>query len=89
MTVVTNFRGNISSAVARPPLGGIGGRVFSGMLEVTSFTVMSVSASSREMVDWEVSGSCQPKHPSKISSKNEVLVLPRATFTLPKPHALT
>ena len=88
ITMGTDFRGNTSSAVAGPPLAGIEGRIFSGMLEVTSLTVMSLSTSSREMVDWEVSGSLWPKHPCKISSKNEVLVPARAIFTLPKPSHL-
>ena len=88
ITVGTTFKGNTSSAEARPPLTRTGGKVYSGILEVTSSTVMSVSTSSREMVDWEVSGSCWPKHPSKISSRNEVLVLARATFTLPQPSCL-
>ena len=83
LTVGTDFRGNTSSAEARP-----GGRVFSWMLEVTSSTVMSVSGSSREIVDWEVSKSFWPNHPSKISSKNEVLVPARAIFTFPRPSHL-
>ena len=78
MTVGTDFKGKTSCAVARPPLaGGVGG-VFSGTLEVTSSTVASVS--SMEMVDWELSRSLRPKHPSKISSKNEVLIPARAIF---------
>ena len=88
ITVGTDFKGNTSLAEARPPLTGTEGRVFSGILEVTSLTVVSVSASLREMVDWEISGSYWLKHPSKISSKNEVLVPARSTFTLPKPSCL-
>ena len=50
MTLGTDFKGKTSSAEARPPLAGRVGRVFSRILEVTSSTVISVSASSREMV---------------------------------------
>ena len=84
ITVGIDFKGNTSSDEARPTLTGTEGKVFSGMLEVTSSINMSASASSREMVDWEVSGSCWLKHHSKISSRNEVLVPAQATFTLPK-----
>ena len=87
MTVGTDFKGKISSAVARPPLAGVDG-VCLGILEVTSSIVASVSISSMEMVDLEVSRSLWPKHPSKISSKNEVLVPARATFTFPRPSCL-
>ena len=58
ITVGTDFKGNTSSAAARPPLTRMEGEVFSVMLEVTSSTGMFASTSSREMVDWEVSGSC-------------------------------
>ena len=58
ISVGIDFKGNTSSAEARPALTGTEGKVFYGMLEVTSSTDMSVSTSSREMVDWEVSGSC-------------------------------
>ena len=63
MTVGTDFKGKTSSAEARPPLAGRVGRVFSRILDVTSSIVASVSISSREMVDWEVSGSFLAKTP--------------------------
>ena len=85
ITVGTDFRGKTSSAEGRPPLAGRAGRVFSGIVEVTSSIVASASVSSRDMVDLEVSGSLWPKHPSKISSKNEVLVPARAISTFPRP----
>ena len=85
MTVGTDFKGKTSSAEARPPLAGRVGRIFSGILEVTSSIVVSVFASSREMVDLEVLGSFWPKHPSKISSKNEVYVPARAIFNFLRP----
>ena len=49
ITVGTDFKGNTSSDAARPPLTGTEGKVFSGMLEVTSSTDMFASASSGEM----------------------------------------
>ena len=58
ITVGIDFKGNTSSAEARPPLAGTEGKVFSGIVEVTSSIDMSASTSSRQMVDWEVSGSC-------------------------------
>ena len=85
MTMGIDFKGKTSSAVARPLLSGRVDGVFSGILEVASSIVAPVSVSSVEMVDWEVSRSLWPKHPSKISSKNEVLVLARAIFTFPSP----
>ena len=75
-----DFKGKTSSAVARPLLSGRVTGVFSGRLEVVSSIVAPVSASSVEMVDWEVSKFSWPKHPSKISSKNEVFVPARAIF---------
>ena len=43
ITVGTDFRGNTSSAVARLPLAGQVGGVFSGILEATSSIVAPVS----------------------------------------------
>ena len=51
ITVGSDFRGNTSSAVARPPLVGRVGEVFSGILEAISSVVVPVSGSSREMMD--------------------------------------
>ena len=88
MTAGIDFKGKISSAVTRlPPLGRVDG-VFSWILGVASSIVVPVSVSSVEMVDWEVPRSLQTKHPSKISSKSEVLVPARAIFTFPRPSCL-
>ena len=49
ITVGSYFRGNTSSAVARPPLTGMVEGVFSGILGVTSLTVAPGSVLS---VEW-------------------------------------
>ena len=59
-----------------------------GYWGVASSIVAPVSVSSVEMVDWKVSRSLWTKHPSKRSSKSEVLVLTRAIFTVPGPRSL-
>ena len=81
--------GNASSAVARLPLAGRVGGVFSGMLEATSSTVASVSVSSREMVDWVYPDLCGQDTLPRYPEEMRCWYWQGLCLLCPSPHTLT
>ena len=85
----TDFKGNTSSAVARPPLAGRVGGVFSRDIGSTSSIVAPVSVSSVEMVDWKYPDlygqNTLPRYPVKM----RCWYWQGLSLLFPGPHALT